>query len=456
MTPTTFAVPRNPSRACQALWAAAAPLLALLLALAPRPALGAPGSAPPSGPATVKVVTGPDGARLTVDGKPFFVRGMNWDYFPIGTNYTYDFWGQPDDVIEAALASEMGAMKRMGVNALRLYTGVPARWIRHIHERYGIWTVLNHTVGRYGYLVDGAWVANVDYSDPRFRTAVKAELSKLVEDYKGTPGLLMWMLGNESNYGLSWSSFEIEALPQGERDAAKARHLYSLFGEIIRDAKARDPNHPVSIANGDLQYIDLIAEQCQGLDVMGTNSYRGKSWGDLFEVVKAKLGVPVLFTEFGADAFDARRGREDDLTQARYLLANWREIYEQSAGKGKVGNAIGGLTFQWSDGWWKYKQETNLDIQDTNASWPNGGYLEDYVEGENNMNEEWWGICAKGPPDARGLYQLLPRTGYYALQQAFRLDPYGPATDAAAVAAHFDGIAPEALASHYQAARAAW
>jgi hypothetical protein len=162
-----------------------------------------------------------------------------------------------------------------------------------------------------------------------------------------------------------------------------------------------------------------------------------------------------MFTEFGADAFDAKRGREDDLTQARYLLANWREIYEQSAGKGKAGNAIGGLVFQWSDGWWKYKQDTNLDVHDTNASWPNGGYKEDYVEGENNMNEEWWGICAKSPPDDRGLYALQPRTAYYVLQQAFRLDPYGPGVDLAAVDAHFAAIAPEELSFHYEATRAA-
>jgi hypothetical protein len=284
---------------------------------------------------------------------------------------------------------------------------------------------------------------------------VKAELAKLVDDYKGTPGLLMWLLGNESNYGLSWSSFEIEALPKGEREAAKAKFLYSLFGEIIRDAKARDPNHPVAIANGDLQYVDLIASECKGLDVLGTNVYRGYSFRDVFDVVKEKLGVPVLFTEFGADAFDAKRGREDDLTQARYLLAQWREIYEQSAGKGKVGNAIGGTIFQWSDGWWKYKQETNLETHDTNASWPNAGYPEDYVEGQNNMNEEWWGICAKGQPDPRGLYTLQPRTAYYALQEAFRLPPYGPGTDLARIDAHFAAISPEALAFHYQADKAA-
>lgn len=431
--------------------APAAPLLAALL-LAPATAAAAPAAA---APAVVRVVSGPDGHRLTVDGKPFMVLGMNWDYFPVGTNYSYGFWTQPDDVIEAALAHEMPLLRRMGVNALRLYTGVPPRWVRYMYETYGIWTVLNHTVGRYGYSIGGTWIANVDYSDPRFRTAVKAELSALVEQFKGTPGLLMWLLGNESNYGLSWSSFEIEALPQGERDVAKARYLYSLFGEIIDDIKARDPNHPVSIANGDVQYIDIIATECKGLDVLGVNAYRGRTMTDLYDVVKAKLGKPVMFTEFGADAFDAKRGREDDVTQARYLLSQWQEIFEQSAGKGLTGSAIGGLTFQWSDGWWKYRQEVNLDVHDTHASWPNGGYEEDFVEGENNMNEEWWGICAKGLPDARGLYELQPRTAYYALQRAFRLDPYAPGTTRAAIAAHFGAIVPEELAFHYKADKAA-
>jgi hypothetical protein len=452
MTPTLHAVQLNGSirRAL-----AVAGGLALLAAIAPPGARADEGTRPgPAAAARVQVVSDAGGLRLAVDGKDFMVLGMNWDYFPIGTNYSYSLWTQPDEVIEAALAYEMPLLKRMGVNALRLYAGVPARWIRHIYEKYGIWSVLNHTVGRYGYSLDGVWTQNVDYSSPRFRAAVKAELAALVEEYRATPGLLMWLLGNENNYGLAWSSFEIENLPQGERDAAKARFLYSLLGEIIRDIKIRDANHPVAIANGDVQYIDLIAQECQGLDVFGANAYRGKSMGDLYAVVKAKLGLPVVFTEFGADAYDAKRGREDDLTQARYLKAQWREIYEQSAGKGGAGNAVGGFVFQWADGWWKYKQEVNLEVHDTNASWANGGYPEDYVEGENNMNEEWWGICAKGPPDARGLFELQPRTAYYVLQEAFRLPPYDPATTRAAIQAHFAAIDPDALSFHYKAEQA--
>jgi hypothetical protein len=430
----------------------AAVALAAVLALVPAAARAQ--STAPAARLPVRVVADATGSRLQVDGRDFMVLGMNWDYIPIGQNYTYSLWTQPDDVIEAALAREMPLLQAMGVNAIRQYVGVPPRWVRYIYERYGIFTVINHTVGRYGFNLDGVWHPSVDYSDPRMRAAIRAEVVRTVDEFRGVPGLLMWLLGNENNYGLVWKSAEVEALPQGERDAARARHLYSLFGEVIRAVKEHDPGVTVAMANGDVQYIDIIAEECQGLDVFGTNCYRGISVRDLFQVVKDKLGLPVLFTEFGADAFNARTMREDQETQARYLIGQWQEIYEMSAGKGRVGNAIGGLVFQWSDGWWKFGQESRLDIHDTNASWPNGGYAEDYVAGENNMNEEWWGICAKGQPDARGLFDLHPRAAYYALRDAWRLPAYAPGTDLAAIRAHFAGITPAfaALASRGDAA----
>ena len=55
-------------------------------------------------------------------------------------------------------------------------------------------------------------------------------------------------------------------------------------------------------------------------------------------------------------------------------------------------------------------------------------------------HEEWFGICAKGPTDARGLYDLYPRAAYYALKQAHSLNPYEDGVDAAFVANHFDNI----------------
>ncbi len=402
----------------------------------------------------IKVVTDESGTRLQVDGRDFMVYGMNWGYMPIGQNYTYSLWNQPDDVIVAALAREMPLLKDMGVNAIRHYVGMPAKWVQYVYEKYGIYTIINHPLARYGLTVDGVWYPNTDYSDPRIRAAVKSEIKTMVEEFEGTPGMLMWLLGNENNYGLSWSSFEIEALPEGERNHARAQHLYSLFGEVIRQIKQMDPHRPVAMANGDLQYIDLIAQECQGLDVFGSNVYRGISARDYYQVVKDMLGVPTMFTEFGADAFNAVDMKEDQVTQAYYLLGQWREIYEQSAGKGKVGNAIGGLIFQWSDGWWKFRQEERLNIHDTNASWPNDAYPEDYRAGENNMNEEWWGITAKGYPDARGLYDVYPRAAYYVLRDAFKLDPYAKSTDIDAIRTHFGSIQPmgAALAARGDAA----
>ena len=93
-------------------------------------------------------------------------NGMNWDYFPIGTNYTYSLWNQSDEVIKAALDAEMGLLKNMGVNVIRQYTGAQPKWIQYIYENYGIYTMLNHSFGRYGLTINGAWVPVTDYRDP--------------------------------------------------------------------------------------------------------------------------------------------------------------------------------------------------------------------------------------------------------------------------------------------------
>ncbi len=421
---------------------------------APPPAAPLVARPRPGGPNLVRVHRDARGFKLQVDGRDFMVFGMNWGYMPIGQNYSYDFWGRSDDFIEAALEPEMRLLQGMGVNAIRQYVGIPARWITYIYERYGIYTILNHAIGRYGHDIDGAWVAPTNYADPRTREVLRAELVQLVEDYKDTPGLLMWLLGNENNYGLYWASAEIEDLPVADQEDRRAVHLYSLFGEIIDDIKARDANHPVAIANGDVQFIDVIAEHCKNLDIFGSNVYRGRSSGDIFEVVRDKLGLPFMYTEFGADAYDAKRDREDDVAQAEYLVAQWQEIYEQSHGKGRVGNAIGGCTFQWSDGWWKYQQESNLDIHDTTASWSNGAYPHDHTEDGNNMNEEWFGICAKSPPDERGLYTVYPRTAYYALKQGCALDPYAESTTLERVRAHWSQVSVSALSTIYRAVSA--
>jgi hypothetical protein len=389
----------------------------------------------------VLVLNNNAGAKLLVNGNNFMINGMNWDYFPIGTNYTYSLWKQSDDFIKAALDTEMPLLKNMGVNAIRIYAGVQPKWIKYIYEKYGIYTMINHSFGRYGLTINGKWVVNTEYADQGVHDLLLSEVNKIVQEYKNTPGLLMYLLGNENNYGLFWKGAETEDIPMEQRKStAGARALYKLFNEAVLSMKTIDNSHPVAICNGDLLFLDIISKECKDVDILGVNMYRGVSFGDAFQKTKEILNKPIMFTEFGSDAFNTISSEEDQQSQAYYLTNNWKEIYQNAAGLGKTGNCIGGFTFMFSDGWWKYKQTENLDIHDINASWANGGYLNDYKPGENNMNEEWYGICAKGQTDARGHYLLYPRAAYYALQQAHKLNPYANNLTSDSVNKYFSNI----------------
>ncbi|MFT6036522.1 MAG: beta-galactosidase/beta-glucuronidase, partial [Marivirga sp.] len=247
----------------------------------------------------VEVVNNSQGMMLMVDDKPFMINGMNWDYFPIGTNYEYSLWTQPEDIIKSALDAEMSLLKKMGVNAVRQYIGVPPKWIEYIYENYGIHTMLNHSFGRYGLTIEGVWVANTEYAKPATRKVLLSEVRQMVEEYRNTPGLLLYLLGNENNYGLSWDGAETEDIPvEDEASTIRARALYKLFNEGVLAIKAIDTSRPVAICNGDLLFLDLIKEECKDIDILGTNMYRGASFGDAFQQVKEEIGKPLLFTEF--------------------------------------------------------------------------------------------------------------------------------------------------------------
>jgi exo-beta-1,3-glucanase (GH17 family) len=383
------------------------------------------------------------GIKLTINGNDFIINGMNWDYFPIGTNYTYILWDQKDSIIQQALDNEMSLLKNMGVNAIRVYTGIPKKWIEYIYTNYGIYTMLNHTFGRYGLTIKDKWVANTEYADADTREFILKEVKQLAQDYKDTKGLLLFLLGNENNYGLVWEGAETKNIPVEDRKSTRRKiALYKLFNEAAVVMKTIDQSHPIALCNGDLQFLDLIAKECTDVDILGINVYRGISFGDVFERVKKEYGKPVLFTEFGSDAYNAVAHKDEQNAQAFIVKENWREIYANATGMGKTGNCIGGFTFQFSDGWWKFAQTSNLSIHDDNASWSNGGYGFDFIKGKNNMNEEWFGICAKGPANDKGLYPLFPPTAYYTLKEVHQFNPYTDGTTLTTLNNYFNSIQP--------------
>ena len=396
----------------------------------------------------VLVKSNESGNVLIVNGEKFIINGMNWDMIPIGKDaVSANFWKNSDEIIKLGLDHEMSLLKDMNINTIRHYSDIPAKWVQYIYENYGIYTMINHSFGRYGMTVDEKWNPITDYSNSKMQEILLSEIETMVSDYKNTPGLLLYLLGNENNYGLFWSGAETEDFPE-EESKKKAvgekygRPMYKLMNMAAKKIKELDSNHPVAICNGDDLFIDLVAEECKDIDIFGVNSYRGASFTNLFKTVKETLNKPLLFTEFGADAYNSLNSKEDQRTQANYLLKNWKEIYENSAGMGKYENTIGGFTFQFSDGWWKYDfdHRKNVSKHDTVATWANGGYSEDLEEGKNNMNEEWFGICAKGPTNNNGLYTLYPRTAYYVLKQVHKFNPFNKNSNLDSLKGYFNNI----------------
>ena len=387
-----------------------------------------------------------NGHHLMVDGEPFIINGMNWDYIPIGTNYDFNLWEQPEGTIKKALESEMTLLQDMGVNVIRQYVGVPAKWVDYIYENYGIYTMLNHPYGRYGFADGDKWITNTDYANPKVKEILLKEVEEVTLQFKASKGLLLILLGNENNYGLVWEDASTENLPDEPKRMNKhARRMYQLMNEAAVLIKSIDRGHLVALCNGGDQYLKMIKRECPDIDIYGANVYRGMSFGNFFDKVRKTLDKPVLITEFGADAFNAKTKQEEQAMQATYLLSNWKEIYENTAGLSKSENSLGGFTFHWSDGWWKHGQTKDMEKHDVAASWSNGGYLFDFEHGSNNMNEEWFGICAKGSTQPDGTYDLFPRMSYHVLKEVHAINPYSERMSCDTIYEYFTSISEKWL-----------
>lgn len=366
-----------------------------------------------------------NGWRLLYNNRPIEVKGIVWSYTPIGETTTFDLFSHSDEYIMQMIDTDMTMLKSMGVNTIRCFSTIPPKWVEYIYTKYGIYTMINDLLGRYGVTVNGKWFANTDYSDEYTRKALIDQAKKTAETYRGVKGVLMYMFGNESNYGLVWSGSNIENLPTGEQDSVKAGYLYSLLEEAMAACKDIDPLRPVGFINGDTQNLEIIKQLCPSLDILGINAYRGYQFYDSFyDNIAEVLDKPIVLTETGADAFNAVTQQEDQYAQAVYIKSQWKEIYEHSYGKGKQGNILGGYVFEWVDEWWKHYQNKDLTVHNTVGTWGNAGYDMDYRAGLDNMNEEWFGIAAQSTLTDNGISRRIPRAAYYLLSALWKTSLY--------------------------------
>ena len=290
------------------------------------------------------------------------------------------------------ITSDFELMKEMGVNAIRLYHhGYSKELLRDLYENYGIGVLMGDFLGMYAIGSGAGWYEGTDYTNEIHKKNMLESVREMVEKYKDEPYVIMWILGNENNYGVVGD----ETTPGlGCRAKEQPEAYYKFVNEVAKFIKSIDPHkRPVAICNGDLLYLDYIAKYCKDIDVIGVNAYRGPyGFGYSFwKNIKRLTDKPVLITEYGCPAYG--RGFSDEEAeekQAEYLREAWLDIYYNSAGYG-VGNAIGGVQFEWVDEWWKGGPPPRFDpakhdtIPNFSGPFPDGWFY-----------EEWLGVTSQG------------------------------------------------------------
>ncbi len=346
--------------------------------------------------------------RLLVEGKPYLIHGICYSPTPVGVSPDFDGsrphldWmtsdlnhnGKADGPYDAWVdtnrdgvhdrnekpVGDFQLMKEMGINTLRLYHHAENHeLLRDLKETYGIRVMMGDFLGAYTIGSEAPWETGTDYTNNEHLAKMTESVKEMVLEHKDEPYVLMWVLGNENNYGY------------GNNAKGNPLAFYRFVNSLAQMVHSLDPTHPVALSNGDLDNLDMIATECPSVDVLAVNSYRGADgmgfsfWDSLREI----WGKPVVIAEFGCPAYDSRT---DPFTaekeQADYLLSNWQDIITNTAGFG-AGLALGGNIFEWVDEWWKEGFRTDPWIHDT-VQQKRGPFPDNY------LYEEWLGLMSQG------------------------------------------------------------
>jgi beta-galactosidase/beta-glucuronidase len=202
-------------------------------------------------PSVVKVSHQGPGFELTVNGKPFLVKGAGGDgsksmLAAAGAN-SFRTWGSDN------LDAQLDEAQKLG---LKVTVGI---WLGHEEQGFS-------------------------YNDPQ---AVEDQFQKAkaaILKYKNHPAVLMWGIGNE-----------MEGYAAGDNPK-----IWRAVEDIAHEAKKQDPNHPTMTVIAEIggKKVPSINTYCPDIDIVGINSYGGVA--SLPTRYKEAGGVkPYIVTEFG-------------------------------------------------------------------------------------------------------------------------------------------------------------
>ena len=193
----------------------------------------------PTGASNVHVTGSQGNWQLTVDGKPWQVKGMTW--------------GPATSTADA----HMRDLKAMGVNTVRTWgTDATSKPLFDAAAAYGL------------KVVSGFWLnQGADYvNDTTYKTNTLNDIKNWVTTYKDNPGVLMWDVGNEVILTTQdhFSGAQIE----------QERIAYAKYVEqVVQAIHAIDPNHPVTSTDAWTGAWPYYKQYTPSLDLYAVNSY---------------------------------------------------------------------------------------------------------------------------------------------------------------------------------------
>ncbi len=363
--------------------------------------------------------------QLLVKDQPYVIKGITYSPTKIGQSAdkgTLKNWmeedennnGLPDGPYDSwvdqnrnnvrdadePIVGDFELMKQMGVNTLRIYHHPfkpNKELLRKMYDRFGFRVIMGDFVGKYTHGSGATWLEGADYDNPEHRKNMLESVKQMVMEYKDEPYVLVWLLGNENNYGVGCNADK------------KPESYFKFIDEVAQWIKSVDKNHPVAIGNGDTLYLDIFAKYAPHVDIFAANVYRGDyGFGSFWEQVFDASGKPAFITEYGCPAFAQHLTLDEgEDAQAEYQRGNWLDIEENTAGHSRgVGNALGGVVFEWMDEWWKGYEPFRHDWKSTAIGPFPGGYY----------HEEWFGLIGQGNGTQSPFLRHL-RKSYYLYKE---------------------------------------
>ena len=200
------------------------------------------------------------------------IRSVDGKYSFYVNNKKFDLKG-------AGGGGSLAELQKAGGNSLRTWSPANGQQLLDSAAKYNIMVAMGIGMGQE--------LHGFNYNDTAAVAAQYRRNIRLIEQFKGHPNILCWVVGNELN------------LSPNRRVPVNPK-VYDALKDIVDYIHKEDPNHPVTttFAGVSRDHIRVALERCPDLDFISVQVYGGLS--RMADMIKAaEIAKPFAITEYG-------------------------------------------------------------------------------------------------------------------------------------------------------------